>query len=341
VSRLLRALLAAVLLVLGRRRRRAPASSSPDDAPPSEVAVTLERELRSTPRAELLVAAFLLLAGACGVAFVVVYMTLGAHHATPWLGLAIGLAFACLAVALIVAGKRVVPQEVAVEERAELARPQEAREVAAELRGAADGISRRRLLAGAAGVAGAGIGVALVAPAASLGPNVSQRIDATPWQAGRRVVDEHGAPILADDVVGGTFLTGFPEGASRRDVAAPIVIVRLAPAALHLPTGRDPARWAPEGILAYSKICTHAGCPIALYRTPLYPATQPRPALVCPCHYSTFDPARGAERIFGPAGRPLPQLPLAIDPATRELRANGGYSGSIGPAWLNVERGGA
>jgi ubiquinol-cytochrome c reductase iron-sulfur subunit len=339
MSRFLRGLVAVVLLVLGRRRRRAAAGTPPGDAPPSEAAVTLERELRSTPRAELVVATFLLLTGACGVAFVVVYMTLGAHHATQWLGLAIGLAFAFLAVALIVAGKRVVPQEVAVEERAELHHPEEAREVASELGGVVDGISRRRLLARAAGVAGAGIGVAIIAPAASLGPNVSQRIDDSPWHAGSRVVDEHGAPILADDVAPGTFLTGFPEGASLRDIAAPIVIVRLAPEALHLPAGRDPARWAPEGILAYSKICTHAGCAIALYRKPLFPPTQPRPALVCPCHYSTFDPAQGAKRIFGPAGRSLPQLPLAIDPLTRQLRANGGYSGSIGPAWLNVNRG--
>jgi ubiquinol-cytochrome c reductase iron-sulfur subunit len=342
MSRFLRGLLAVVLLLLGRRRRRETGDAPSEQTPRSEeVAVVLERELPSTPRSELVVAVFLLLAGACAVAFVVVYMTLGARHATQWLGLAIGLGFAFLAVALIVAGKLVVPQEVAVEERAELHRPQEAREVAAELRGGADGISRRKLLAGAAGVAGAGIGVAIVAPAASLGPNVSQRIDDSPWHAGSRVVDEHGAPILADDVVRGTFLTGFPDGASLRDVAAPVVIVRLAPEVLHLPAGRDPARWAPEGILAYSKICTHAGCPIALYRRPLYPATEPRPALVCPCHYSTFDPARGAQRIFGPAGRPLPQLPLAIDPATRELRANGGYSGSVGPAWLNVKRGGA
>ncbi|MGN6189769.1 MAG: ubiquinol-cytochrome C reductase, partial [Conexibacter sp.] len=70
-------------------------------------------------------------------------------------------------------------------------------------------------------------------------------------------------------------------------------------------------------------------------------ATQAGRALVCRSHYSSFDPARGADVIFGPAGRPLPQLPLAIDPTTRELRANGGYSASVGPSWLNANRGGA
>jgi ubiquinol-cytochrome c reductase iron-sulfur subunit len=61
---------------------------------------------------------------------------------------------------------------------------------------------------------------------------------------------------------------------------------------------------------------------------------------VCPCHYSTFDPARGGEVIFGPAGRPLPQLPLVID-GRGELRAGGGYSGPVGPAWSGVRSGGS
>jgi ubiquinol-cytochrome c reductase iron-sulfur subunit len=114
------------------------------------------------------------------------------------------------------------------------------------------------------------------------------------------------------------------------------VIVRISPAELDLPSGRE--TWAPEGILAYSKICTHAACSISLYRAPLYEPTSPRPALVCPCHYSTFDVRRGAAVIFGPAGRPLPQLPLAID-SQRHLVATGGFSGPPGPSWLSVRRG--
>ena len=330
-----RVIVAAVLLALRGGRRGA--------APPPPVDPR-ERELpgrgEHARRAELLTAALLALGGLAGIGFFVVYL-LGPGHLTQWLGLALGLALALLAAALIVAGKAVVPQEVAVEERAQLVDEQAEREVAELAAAGAEGVTRRRLLAGAAGVAGVGVGAALVTPIASLGPNVSQRIDETPWRRGVRVVDERGRAILADDVVQGTFVTGFPEGASLRDLASPIVIVRLPPATIHLPRGRDPATWAPEGLLAYSKICTHAGCAIGLYRYPSFRPTQPRPALVCPCHYSTFDPARGAAVIFGPAGRPLPQLPLAIDPATRELRANGGYSGSIGPAWLNVDRGSA
>jgi ubiquinol-cytochrome c reductase iron-sulfur subunit len=322
--------LIALLLAFLRRGR-------PRVAPPGEVDPR-ERRLPMRQSAELLVALLLLAAGACGLGFFVVYL-IGVSHSTQWLGIAIGAAFACLAVAFVVAGKLVVPQEVAVEERAELIREPEEREVVQLVEQSGEGISRRGLLKGAAGVAGIGLGAALVTPFASLGPNVGQRIDETPWHRGRRVVDERGQPILADDVEEETFLTGFPEGASRHALASPIVLVRIPPRDLHLPAGRDPARWAPEGVLAYSKICTHAACAVSLYRKPTFPPTQPRPALVCPCHYSTFDPARGAQVIFGPAGRPLPQLPLTIDPATRELRAGGGYSGSIGPAWLNVKRG--
>jgi ubiquinol-cytochrome c reductase iron-sulfur subunit len=116
-------------------------------------------------------------------------------------------------------------------------------------------------------------------------------------------------------------------------MGAPLVVVRLDPAALELPPGRE--GWAPRGILAYSKICTHAGCAVNLYRKPKFAPVEPRPALICPCHYSTFDPAQGAKVIFGPAGRPLPQLPLTID-RSGHLRATGNFSGAVGPAWWGV-----
>jgi ubiquinol-cytochrome c reductase iron-sulfur subunit len=88
-----------------------------------------------------------------------------------------------------------------------------------------------------------------------------------------------------------------------------------------------------QGLVAYSKICTHAACAVSMFRYPVsQPTTQSKPALVCPCHYSTFNPAKGAKVEFGPAGRPLPQLPLMID-ADGFLVAAGPFSGSPGPAW--------
>ena len=83
-----------------------------------------------------------------------------------------------------------------------------------------------------------------------------------------------------------------------------------------------------------------AGCAINLYRSPLFPAAEPKPAFVCPCHYSTFDPTTGGTVIFGPAGRNLPQLPLLVD-SGGHLRAGGVFSGAVGPSWWGVRLHGA
>jgi ubiquinol-cytochrome c reductase iron-sulfur subunit len=195
-------------------------------------------------------------------------------------------------------------------------------------------ITRKRMLLGAGATAGGALAVAALTPVLSLGPIWDTApLQESPWARGRRVVDDHGAPIAADDINQETFYTGFPEGESKENLGSPLIIVRLDPAKIHLPPGRS--GWAPRGILAYSKICTHAGCAIELYRKPTFPVVEPEPALVCPCHYSTFNPADGASVIYGPAGRPLPQLPLMID-SDGNLRAAGNYSARVGPGWWAV-----
>jgi ubiquinol-cytochrome c reductase iron-sulfur subunit len=178
-----------------------------------------------------------------------------------------------------------------------------------------------------------------VTPVLSLGPALDTApFYETPWQRGRRLVDAKGRPLRADAIVEDAFYTAFPEGADRDALGAPVVVVRLPVDALDLPAER--ASWAPGGIVAYSKICTHAGCAVALYRTPKFDPAEPAPALVCPCHYSTFDPAAGGDVTFGPAGRALPQLPLAVD-SGGFLRAAGNFSGPIGPSWWGVRTGDA
>ena len=311
-------------LVLAGRRRGAPRAEPPRD--PSE------RRAHARPRAEIVVAAACGVAGALGAAFAVLFVV---DPDTQLLGLALGGSLAALAVALIVAARAVVPQETAVEECPQLEHEHEDEAIEQAVAEGAEGISRRRLLGAAAGVAGAGLGAALVVPVSALGPNVADRIDHTPWRRGRRLVHQDGRPMLADEVEPKSVLTAFPEGADPRELGSPVVVVRVPVAELDLPAGR--AGWAPEGIMAYSKICTHAGCAVGLYRAPLYEPTSRPPALVCPCHYSTFDVRRGARVTFGPAGRPLPQLPLTIAP-DRTLQAAGGFSGSIGPAWWSVKR---
>jgi ubiquinol-cytochrome c reductase iron-sulfur subunit len=111
-------------------------------------------------------------------------------------------------------------------------------------------------------------------------------------------------------------------------------VVKLDPFDLELPPERE--GWAPDGVVAYSKICTHAGCAVSMYRSPKFEPTAPRPGLVCPCHYSTFDPAAGGRVLFGPAGRPLPQLPLAVEDDV--LVAAGSFSGPLGPSWWGVRQ---
>ncbi|MGN6663075.1 MAG: ubiquinol-cytochrome c reductase iron-sulfur subunit, partial [Solirubrobacterales bacterium] len=233
-----------------------------------------------------------------------------------------------------VAAKTFIPTEELDESYPPVGREDESRAVAQIVRESGDGITRKRLLGGAAGLAGTALGAALLVPAVSLGPVFdTSRLNDSPWRRGRLLVDEEDRPLLADDIQTGTFYTAFPAGADKKDIASPLILIRIDPRELRLP--RDRASWAPEGILAYSKICTHAGCAIALYRKPKFPQAEPRPALVCPCHYSTFDPAEGGKVIFGPAGRELPQLPLLVDSAG-ELRAAGNFSAPVGPSFWGV-----
>ena len=286
--------------------------------------------------AELVVAALLALAALCAAGFVVVYALQAIPDQTQLLGLALGGAFLCVAAALLVTGRHLVPTEDGESEYGEPS-PEAAEELVEIAEESAGGIRRRRLLTGAAAAATTAIGAALLAPVVSLGPVFDLAAMArTPWRRGRRLVDEAGNPIPAAAVRPDEFVTAFPEGADPEEIGSPVILIRLDPARLRLPASRQ--GWAPEGILGYSKICTHAGCAVALYRAPLFEPVEQPPGLVCPCHYSTFDPATGGTVVFGPAGRALPQLPLRID-RRGNLRAGGTFSGPVGPSWWGVRRG--
>jgi ubiquinol-cytochrome c reductase iron-sulfur subunit len=311
------------VLLAGRRRR----------------AVRRRREDRIVPRgprspgAELVAVAAFGAASLFAIAFVVVYALDSLPAQTQLLGASLGLCFASLAVALLVIARHVLPDEELAHEYPE---PNPAEQLRLEriVEETADTFTRKRLLTLAAGGAAGALGLALITPALSLGPALDTApFYRTPWRRGRRLVDEEGKPLRADAILADAFYTAFPEGADRELLGSPVVLVRLPPELVDLPPDR--ADWAPEGIVAYSKICTHAGCAVALYRAPKFAPVEPRPALVCPCHYSTFDPGNGGEVTFGPAGRPLPQLPLAID-GDGVLRAGGNFSGPVGPSWWGV-----
>jgi ubiquinol-cytochrome c reductase iron-sulfur subunit len=292
-----------------------------------------EVRIPSSPRAEAVVALLLIAAGLAGVGFVVAYVT---TDSTPLLGLGLGGSLLFAGAALVVAGKAVVPQEVVIEPRHPVSDPPEERATAELLAFAGAGVTRRRLLKAAGAVAGTGLGAAVISAATSLGPWIGAQSVRSPWRRGSPLVDERGRPIMADDLEVGSFVTAFPKGADIEQLGSSVILVRIDPGRLDLPPGRR--GWAPRGILGYSKICTHAGCAVAMLRYPLFNAHSPAPALVCPCHYSTFDVASGGTVLFGPAGRPLPQLPIAIA-ADGSLHAAGPLSGDVGPAWFNVRRG--
>lgn len=294
---------------------------------PAEPPPTVERELVARPRMELFVAALLIAVAIGAAGFIVFYVT---APDTQLLGLTIGLAFAFLALATALAGKRLVPQEKAADEYHFYGDEERREDVEAIVKESADGISRRKLLFGAAGTAGATLAGAAAFPAASLGPSVGDHIHATPWRAGRRLVKTDGRPLLAEEVDEGMFLNAFPDGASRSELGSPLIVVRLPPDELDAQGPRAAA--AADGILAFSKICTHAGCAVSIYRHPLFDPEEPRPALVCPCHYSTFDVGRAGEVVFGPASRPLPILPLRIN-ADGELEAADDFIGTVGPTY--------
>jgi ubiquinol-cytochrome c reductase iron-sulfur subunit len=288
-------------------------------------------------RAENLVVGLLLVAALFAVGFVVAYAEFSpGGMPNELLGGCLAGALGFLAIALGVFGKRLIVTEE-IEEDYPSTHPEQHDEIARMVSESASRITRKKLLLGAATAAGGALGLAALTPALSLGPLwYTPPLFRSPWRRGSRLVDELGRPLKAAQVQQETVYTAFPEGADPEDIGSPVVVVRLEEDALQLPAAR--ASWAPFGIVAYSKICTHAGCAVALYRKPRFPVVEPKPALVCPCHYSTFDPARAAAVIFGPAGRPLPQLPLMVD-ATGYLRAAGNFSGPPGPSWWGVREG--
>jgi ubiquinol-cytochrome c reductase iron-sulfur subunit len=306
-----------------------------------------ERELPASTRAETWTAILLFAAALAGLAFVAVYAFDDAN--TQLLGLSIGVALALLAAAMIVAASLVVPQETLEEPRPDFADPEGrdgdedegfsaaqrdgVEEASLTVREGVDGVTRRKLLGTAGAAAGVGLGAAALVPLASLGPAVGNRLSESPWKDGVRLVEENGKPVKVEDLAIGSFLTAFAEGADKEQLATSLAVVRVKPDELELP--EDRADWAPEGILAFSKICTHAQCAVSLFRYPLFSERSPGPpALVCPCHYSTFDVLKAGERIFGPAVRPLPQLPLRIE--GNVLVAAGPLSGAVGASWGRV-----
>lgn len=243
-------------------------------------------------------------------------------------GALLGIALGGIAIGLSLWAKKLLPEGPFVEARDLVPHQTEARaEAQAAFESGSRAMERRGFLLKMLGGAFAALGVAALFPIRSLGEGPGRALFHTHWTRGARLVTRTGLRVRPDDLDVGGVLTVFPErylGAADSQT----LLIRLAPGQSELlPRGED---WSPLDFVAFSKICTHAGCPVGLYQ----PETN---ELFCPCHQSVFEVLKGAEPTKGPATRPLPQLPLALDPQGY-LVAAGDFPEPVGPGFWNRGR---
>ena len=275
------------------------------------------REERDERRAERQVTLLFLLASVSAIALAIVYLRGGQPQLE---GLFLSIALGGVACGLVIWGNRLLPQGPYVDNRHDLPSPPKVVEAAEDDLEQGGTLTRRKMMVRSLGLAVGGLGVAALFPIRSLGPNPGRDLSHTPWHDGVRLVTDDGRLVRAEDVPREGLVTVFPEG-EPGSADGQAVLIRLSPGLLVPKPGRED--WAPQDIVAYSKICTHAGCPVGLYEAQ-------RHTLLCPCHQSTFDVLHHAKPQIGPAAAPLPQLPLRID-AQGYLVARGDFSEPVGP----------
>ncbi|MDQ3145387.1 MAG: Rieske 2Fe-2S domain-containing protein, partial [Actinomycetota bacterium] len=216
--------------------------------------------------------------------------------------------------------KGFLPTDELTEERGEVASTEEEVAAFAASLQVGEGTLERRGLLIRLGIGALGaLGLAALFPVRSLGPRPGRGLKQTPWARGVRVVVDDNQPVRPEDVGVGGLITVFPEDQTNA-ADAPALLVRTEPGEQEAEPGRE--GWTVDGIVAYSKLCTHLGCPVGLYQAR-------EKLLLCPCHQSTFDVTEGARPVFGPATRPLPQLPLGVDD-DGYLVAQGDFSDPVG-----------
>jgi ubiquinol-cytochrome c reductase iron-sulfur subunit len=254
-----------------------------------------------------------------------------AHQLGIGLGMAFGLFF--IGIGAVHWAKTLMPDQEVIAYRHELkSEPQDrdafvkAAKEGAELAGLGRRPLIKRTLIGAAALAGLP-GVLMLR---DLGPLPGKELEKTNWKSGTRLVTDPGdRPIKASDLEVGAVAQVLPEllpGQKRtlEDIGKDaVLLIRLRPSEFQLTPER--LSWTHEGIIAFSKICSHMGCAVALYE-------QTTKHLLCPCHQSTFDVTRAAKVIFGPSARPLPQLAITVD-AEGNLIAKQPFTEAVGPSF--------
>ncbi|TCC66008.1 Rieske (2Fe-2S) protein [Kribbella pittospori] len=258
------------------------------------------------------------------------------------IGLCIGLALFLLGAGAIQwAKKLMVDEEISEDRHPAHSSPEQIADITdAFKQGVAEsGFTRRKLIRRGLFTGLGLLGLPAIVLLRDLGPLPGRSLYNTIWAKGIRVVnDVTDRPIKPSDMIVGQLVNAAPANLAPLQEESPVeyqnakaksavIVVRIKPSEIRTPPGRE--NWGVDGILCYSKICTHVGCPISLYE-------QTTHHVLCPCHQSTFDLADGAKVIFGPAARPLPQLPLAVD-AEGYLVAQSGFTEPVGPSFF--ERG--
>jgi ubiquinol-cytochrome c reductase iron-sulfur subunit len=243
-------------------------------------------------------------------------------------GILLGVGLGGLAVGLVAWAKHLMPTGPFVQSRkVTLAQARAREEMEESFEEAAATIGRRRFLARLLAVSLGAFGIAAVFPIRSLGTRPGRQLFHTSWRKGSRTVTEAGRPVRPGDIPVDGVLTVFPEGAVGTEDSQTLLI-RLSAGDYRPLPGRE--GWAPGDVVAYSKICTHAGCPVGLYRAD-------SKQLFCPCHQSVFDVLEAAKPAGGPATTALPQLPLDVD-GDGYLVARSDYTEPVGPGFWNRNR---
>jgi ubiquinol-cytochrome c reductase iron-sulfur subunit len=290
------------------------------------------------------------LAGLFALAFIVVYLGSGwflpewswTQHTSTWsalftpmLGAFMGLALIFVGLGFVLYTKKLLPHETAVQDKHDGSHFDRVTTGATLVNAYHNaGLGRRKLITRSLLFMGAGLGVMLILPLGGLvkNPNKGNPLGTTPWGRGVRLVRNDGTPISPADAEPGSLQTVFPAvpGGNRASDAA-TMLFRLRPeqVAVYKPRpGQENFGYA--DYLAFSKICTHAGCPVSLYE-------QETSRILCPCHQSQFLITDGAKPVFGPATRPLPQLPITLD-SEGYFIARSDYIEAVGPTYWNRER---
>ena len=249
------------------------------------------------------------------------------------LGLCMSGAFLFIGIGAIAWARFLMPDTEVIAYRHEMRSADEDRKDFVETvktQGAAAGIGRRPLIKRTLGAALGLVGLGPIILLRDLGPLPEKELEKTSWKAGTRLVTDPGdRPIKVSDLEVGAVVQTMPELAPGEErtlnntAKDPVLLIRLRPEDFNLDDER--LSWTHEGIIAFSKICSHMGCAVALYE-------QQTHHLLCPCHQSTFDVTRAAKVIFGPAARPLPQLPITVD-AEGFLIAKSPFTEPVGPSY--------